>query len=179
MLCTCRTWLRRAWCHLPVIATIGPIILLMSKFHQRNRKCWRFHCWNSPIDNPRKPTLRCALTNKGTLTCLKIPSTVGLLPSSVEELHQWNRSHALSQKLLLAWIYSSYISHFGKLLHFQILLLAIMASSPMRFNSRFLSPPAIPMSLRNDAIEAAGKPLHPTSTAHVWTFQPFAFPLFL
>ena len=38
MLCTCRTWLRRAWCHLPVIATIGPIILLMSKLHQKQQE---------------------------------------------------------------------------------------------------------------------------------------------
>merc|ERR1711891_108927 len=66
--------------------------------------------------------------------------------------------------------------HLGKLLQFQILLLELIATSLICFNCLFLSPPAIPISLRNDPIGAAGNTLHPTSTAHIWTFQPLVFP---
>ena len=66
--------------------------------------------------------------------------------------------------------------HLVKCLQFQIILLALIASSQIFFIWRFLFPPAIPIFLRKDAIDAAGNPLHPTSTAHIFTFQPFTFP---
>ena len=55
------------------------------------------------------------------------------------------------------------------LLQFQIDLLAISAASPIFFSLLFLSPPSTPMSFRRDAIDDAGNPRHPTSTAHTVT----------
>ena len=46
-----------------------------------------------------------------------------------------------------------------KLLQFHIIRLEFSASSPIFFRSLVLSPPAIPISLRKGAIEAAGNPL--------------------
>ena len=57
--------------------------------------------------------------------------------------------------------------HSLRLLQFHSHLLALSAVSPSFLSFLFLSAPVTPMSFMSVAMEAAGKPLHPTSTAQI------------
>ena len=55
-------------------------------------------------------------------------------------------------------------------------LLQRSASLAILLRVLVLSPPPTPMSFKKPAIEAAGKPRQPTSTAQILTVHPFLFP---
>ena len=54
--------------------------------------------------------------------------------------------------------------------------LAISAAFPISSRAFLQSFPLYPISFINEAIDDAGKPLHPTSTARIWTLHPLRLP---